>query len=363
MQVGNKYLITLQVITSDQYMAVNGKKFDIVKLVLAVLIVAIHSSMPGMWFRPILRLAVPLFFIISSYLFFSKQRLMTSLEERRRGLRKYAIRILKLYFFWFVLLLPLTIYFRKWYVDFSPETLLTVVRSFLFGSTFMASWFLMASLLGVVVVWLLSRCRVGDKWIVALGVVAYAACCMFSTYYSTVEWNEAVVNGYESYTTIFASPFNSFPCSILFVAIGKILAERKLSFSNVWLIIILVISMIVLYVEFVLTNSYCRVINDDCYFVLPVACACLFILIGQSQPCEIGIDTKKLRATSTIIYCSHATILSYMGLVLKNNGIERPNDAWLMLMFLTALAISVGLSLLLLKLEKYPSLSWLRYSH
>lgn len=159
-------------------MARNGNKFDILKFVLAILIVGIHSSKVGMAFRPVLRLAVPLFFIISSYLFFWKQSTLNSSRERFKGLKKYIKRILSLYFFWFILLLPFTIYYREWNIDFDPEKLLTIARSFFFGSTFVASWFLMASLIGVVVVWLLSAMKVKSVWIIGTGAVIYALCCL-----------------------------------------------------------------------------------------------------------------------------------------------------------------------------------------
>ena len=77
-------------------MAENGNKFDILKLVLAILIVGIHSTKAGMILRPVFRLAVPLFFIISSYLFFLKQCTLSSWRERYKGLKKYAKRINKL---------------------------------------------------------------------------------------------------------------------------------------------------------------------------------------------------------------------------------------------------------------------------
>lgn len=351
------------VVTSEQYMAVNGKKFDILKLVLAVLIVAIHSSVAGMWFRPVLRLAVPLFFMISSYLFFSKQRSLSTLAERKRGLLKYAKRILTLYLFWFVLLLPFTIYYRQWYESFSLATILEIARGFLFGSTFIASWFLMASLTGVVIVWLLARWQVSNKWIVGIGVVVYAACCLFSNYYSTIAASSWVVDAYNSYISIFASPFNSFPCSLLFVAIGKVLAEGALSFSRQRLLLLLAVSMVALYVEFIVACHYCVVVYDDCYFSLPVACTCIFVLIGQSRPCELSIDARKLRACSTIIYCSHATVVSCLGSLLRHQGIDQPSNGWLLCIFFTALALSTGLSLLFLNLEKRKPFHWLRYSH
>lgn len=350
-------------IKSDNYLAHNGNKLDVLKLVLAVLIVGIHSSTPGMVLRPVLRLAVPLFFIISAYLFFGKQRALPSRSARKRGLLKYGKRILLLYSFWFVLLLPFTADLRQWDVDFGFGTVIEILRCFLFSSTFIASWFLMASLLGVALVWLLASLKVKDRWILVIGSILYAACCLCSSYYGVFSRFPGVVNAYEAYTAIFSSPFNSFPCAVLFVAIGKILAERSLWVSNKMLIASLAVSLVMLYAEFFYTGGCLKVVSDDCYFMLPVVSTCIFMLIGQSKPCHFDLDTKKLRAASTIIYCSHGTLLWWLHKRLVAMGIDAGASMSLLFMFTMTLFITLVLSHIILTLEKRQGLRWLKYSH
>lgn len=344
-------------------MAENGNKFDILKLVLAIFIVGIHSTKAGMILRPVFRLAVPLFFIISSYLFFLKQCTLSSWQERYKGLKKYAKRILLLYLFWFLLLFPFTIYYREWYVDFGPEKLITIARSFFFGSTFVASWFLMASLIGVTIVWLLSSLKVKNSVILAIGIVIYMLCCLVSNYYNLLSHCPDFVKAYTSYTDIFTQPFNSFPCSILFVGIGKILAEKELSPSNNLLWIVLFFSMVLLYVEFYITQHYFKAYYDDCFLLLPVACACIFMLIGQSSPRKIDYDTKKLRAYSTIIYCCHGTLLSIMNSVLNFIKMNEINCIIQFAMFFITIFLSIAICELLMRLERRRYFGWLRYSH
>lgn len=341
----------------------NGNKFDILKLILAILIVCIHSTKAGMILRPVFRLAVPLFFMISSYLFFLKQSTLTSRHERCEGFRKYAKRILKLYLFWFVLLLPFTIYYREWYIDFGFEKLTSIVKSFFFGSTFIASWFLMASLIGVAIVWLLSLWKVKNIWIIVIGIVTYLFCCFVSNYNSLMTNFPRFIEVYNGYTSKFTLPFNSFPCSILFVGIGKLLAENQFAPYNKKLFVFLLFSFLGLYIEFFFTKHYCKVYFDDCYFMLPAVCICIFMLIGQSRPCEIGLNTKKLRSYSTIIYCCHGTLLSWQHIILQDMGIKEPDDIAVLLMFLIAIAVPIALAELFLFLERHRHLRWLRYSH
>lgn len=344
-------------------MAENGNKFDILKLVLAIFIVGIHSTRAGMILRPVFRLAVPLFFIISSYLFFLKQFTLSSWRERYKGLKKYAKRILLLYLFWFLLLFPFTIYYREWYVDFCPDKLITIARSFFFGSTFVASWFLMASLVGVTIVWLLSLLKVKNSVILAIGIVIYMLCCLVSNYYNILSHCPSFVKAYTCYTDIFTQPFNSFPCSILFVGIGKILAEKELSPSNKLLWIVLFFSMVLLYVEFYITQHYFKAYYDDCFLLLPVACACIFMLIGQSSPRKTGYDTIKLRTYSTIIYCCHGTLLSIMNSVLNFIKMNEINCIIQFAMFFITIFLSIAICELLMRLERRRYFGWLRYSH
>lgn len=51
--------------------------FDLIKFILSIFIVSIHSGIVPDIFIPIVRIAVPLFFIISSYLLFRKKKEMT----------------------------------------------------------------------------------------------------------------------------------------------------------------------------------------------------------------------------------------------------------------------------------------------
>ena len=84
--------------------------FDIAKFILSVMVVAIHTSFYPEYLYPWLRLAVPLFFVISGYLFFTKS------GGGKLNLYKFVNRVIVLYIFWTIALLPLIFLYRKWYV-------------------------------------------------------------------------------------------------------------------------------------------------------------------------------------------------------------------------------------------------------
>ena len=59
---------------------------DILKIILALFVVVIHSGIDKTVLAPVLRIAVPLFFIISSYFFFTKNAKLQTNKEKNTAL-------------------------------------------------------------------------------------------------------------------------------------------------------------------------------------------------------------------------------------------------------------------------------------
>ena len=135
---------------------------DVMKFIMALFIVDSHVKgylitspiVQNYVIHPIESLAVPTFFVISSFLFFRKARYA---EYQMNLVWHFMKRLCILYLFWCVVWSPI-IYLQKEY--FHPITVwvpLYIIRDFFFGSMFDASWFLGALLVGVPVVCGLSR--------------------------------------------------------------------------------------------------------------------------------------------------------------------------------------------------------------
>ena len=349
-------------IASVDYIKENGKQIDILKFVLAILVVGIHTMPQGFVCRPLLRLAVPMFFIITSFLFFHKQNELTTVQERKQALKKYVKRVMKLYLFWFVLLLPLTVFFRHWYQEPGFMTLVDVVRNFFFGSTFIASWFLMASVINIVFVWFLAHRNVADVWMMVLGVMFYVVCCLVSNYSFWIEDSVTFQRYYAIYTGIFNVPYNSFPCGLLFVVFGKILVTRRLPPHRLQKIVVLLLGllmMVLLYGEYIYVNNHGGAAFDDCYFSLMLLCPCLLMLVASTHWGKIDFDTRKLRYYSTIIYCSHASIAAALRALRDHYGFTMGSGFLLM----ATLLLSMLLGIALVCLEKRKKLRFLKYAH
>lgn len=89
----------------------NYDALDLLKFIMSIMVVAIHTRLFEDVTFPWLRIAVPVFFMISSYFFFAKIR-NTETVAQKSALLNFTKRNLQLYLFYFVLLLPITLYHK-----------------------------------------------------------------------------------------------------------------------------------------------------------------------------------------------------------------------------------------------------------
>lgn len=330
---------------------------DLLKFVLSVMVVAIHINPFGtysVYVRPLLRTAVPLFFLVSSYFFFRRFSQLEGADKRIERLEKYVRRNLALYAFWFVVLLVPTVELRGYLGHGLLNGLYSLLHGFFFGSTFRASWFLMAGVIATVLVAAASR-YLSNRWLFVLSLIPFVACCCLSNYAKA----PLVADHVAALKKLFDGSYNSFWVAIFWVVAGKILAEREgnprhVALGAKGLGCASFCGLAVLYLEqFVVVRNGWSAAND-CYFALPLVCIPLFLLVLRA---DISLPhTDALRAASTVTYCLHFTLFY----VMKNYlHIDLAGDAMYALALLTCWLVTV----LILKLERKPHLGWLKYAH
>ena len=330
----------------------SGGKTDILKFVLSLFIVAIHFAEISV-LSPVLRCAVPLFFMLSSFFFFKKYDSVISVEEKNSLLLNYIKRNLTLYLFWFIVLLPYTIILRGWFDNALIPDLLKICRSFIFSSTFPASWYIMASIIGTSFIALADR-TFSRRIIFVIALLAYVFCCISSNYGNIISSSDKWGSLYLDYTNIFTSPYNSFPVSLLWIYIGRYLSkndETKLSTSFLWLVMF--VSLTLLYVEYFYIQKHAFSSADDCYFFLVPLCIVIMLLFGKVRYIPAN---PFLRKTSTIVFCSHIALGSIVIFTSKLLGIEMGGY-----LFLIIAAGSVILSWVILRLD--TQIKILRYAY
>ncbi len=331
---------------------------DVLKFVLSILIVATHTSFFEGYLTPLVRLAVPAFFMISGYFFFSRTNSCDTEEKKKAYLKKSVTHNLKLYLFWFILLLPLTLYIRKYHTMGIFSGLLHLIRDFLFGSTFQSSWYIVALITGFAIVLFLSD-KISQSALIIIGVIFYIPSLLSSNYEFLLESSDLLKSVGESLSKVFLLPCRNFSVSILYIAIGKYLAEKNYEGKTKKYTITFLLAFAALIAEYLaLRFSGVRIEDTDCYIALPFAAYYLCkVFLTLDITCKHSMVLRKI---STVSYCAHMAVFMVVGKIFKI--FELP-DWQNILRFAATLLLTHILSLVLIKLTDYKFFRILKYSH
>ena len=298
----------------------NYDSIDLLKFILSILIIQIHSDFYLEWMKPYVRIAVPTFFIISSFFFFKKSPTVNNLW-------KYVERLSKLYLFWFIAWGSYFFYAnRDVFISDFCDGIAFLLKSIFMGSTFAASWYISASIIGTIIVFYLSK-KIPNWLLLLLVSIIYAIVTLSTSYYNLFRDSFGIVDDYfYEYTNTHLSV--SFPVSLIFITIGKILAEFKLiQHSKAIIVLLLFVSLVSLQLEFTLVKRLYRL--DDCFFFIIPSSIFLFLLFYNLH--HSLTYAKILRNISTIVYCSHYSIILITGICVFRftNGSLSPLEKFL----------------------------------
>ncbi len=318
--------------------------FDWLKYAMSILIMMIHVGFSTEVI--ITRLAVPVFFMLSAYFFFKK--LNTADKATCPDIyRKFLWRSIKLYVFWFVALLPVTVVARGWAEQQPLELTVNLLSGIVFKSTFLASWYISAYIIGITLAYMMRRFT---ALLLTIGAVCYAVCCLTSNYFAMIDgsWLTDLLGEYE--------PYNSFPVGLLFIGFGKILAERTENLNPWQAGLMLAVGTAMLFAENHMIESNQWRKADDCYFSAILCAPAIVILAKQLPPMLPNIKTGMLRKMSTINYCSHFSILY----IVKYHLLPGESKGIYMAIVLGGCA---ALSFMLIYIANRPKLRWIRYCY
>lgn len=337
--------------------AKNYDVIDLMKLILCIFVVTLHvNPFEGGYnpLKPIDRIAVPIFFLISSYFFFSELIKKQNNREKNKQLCKYIIRNMKLYISWFIVLLPVTLHVRGYLQMGLLMGIKQLVLDFLFSNTFLASWYIAASVIGIVIVYYLTK-NIGNTWTLLFGMLVYLFCCLESNYKNLCDNMIPLFEWYHGRI------YNSFPVSIVWIILGKIIAEKKeYIFHKIKtgkVAAILLCFLLLLYIEYLMIRKFEIAVADDCYLMLLLVCPCIYILILQWN---IHFKFSYLcRKFSTITYCLHSS----MGKIINSVCIFLFGSFRLknMAVFLLTLLSCFIVFLIIEKIKQQKYFYWVKY--
>ena len=331
--------------------------FDIVKFFLSLMVVAIHCELFPLTLYPWLRLAVPLFFVISSYLFFGNLQKCKTVGEKNQKWRKYVKRNIILYLFWLIVLLPYTLYIQQYFAEGVINGILIFTKSLLFGSTFPASWFIQALIVSVTIVFWASK-RIKNRYLLVLSLLIYCFAIFKSSYWSLVEELPFLNDIYDGYELVFSSPVFNASSAFVWIVIGKIFAEKKIRISNIFTLIGGLMSAILLYAEWFFVRTINGSFNNDCYFFLIPTVFFLFQFVRHINLSSNKV-TRFLGKCSTLVYTTHMPTITVVSFLCRRMGC---NLRALIVFTIVAIICTLG-SYIVLKIEKHHVFKWLKYSH
>lgn len=331
--------------------------FDLVKLILALFVVAIHSQLYPQILNPLLRLAVPLFFIISSYFFFGKLKSITEKTEKRRALWRFIKRNITLYAFYFIVLLPHTLYFRNYFSNGVLKGILVLIKSLLFASTFSASWYIQATIFATLIIFFLSR-KMKNSILLIITLLIYLLVCVRSSYWELISGYGGINKIAACYEYFFGSPIVSAPAALLWITLGKCFAESKWDINKNLKYALLPLFTILLFIEGEIVKRITEKLNPDCYvFLIPVAI--LVFLIIKDINIKSNVVFQNFGKLSVIIYTTHSVYVTVFNFIFKNILSYQNN----IIIFVSVAVFSICTGIVILYLEKYKYFKWLKFAY
>ena len=299
---------------------------DLAKLVMALLVVAIHAGFftdidGGLAFviiQVFARMGVPFFFIASGF-FFSK-----GLAKRPGGeagyLRSYVAKLLGMFAFWCLVMLPFWTRNLVASKGFGPTQALILLRTVLFDPG--VFWYLEALVVCALVSWpFLKRGREGI--LLALGAVCYVFGMFGDSYYGLVKDLPILGDLYRAYFTVFVHVRKGLPFGLLFFATGTLLARRedRLGAGLGPLGVALATALGLRGLELALVSKGGFALdNSVSLFVAPPAILA-FLIALRASPRIDDAKARDLRSMSSTLFFSHQFMLELVILFVRYTGI------------------------------------------
>ena len=229
-----------------------------------------------------------------------------------------------------------------------------VINNTLFSSTFVASWFIVASITAMVIVFYASK-KLSNSAMLVLSTIIYLIVSLSSSYSFLIQGTFLEIF-FKYYTFIFTEMNLSFPIALIYMVLGEIIAENDWQIKRYILIIWLIISAVMLYVEWRILYHYTLKCNLDAYLLLPMISVALFLLVKSFNVKIKGATTY--RKCSTIIYASHGSIIPLVKDTLKLLEISYNP----LVISIITLCLCLVLSHIIFKLQKCEKLKFLEYA-
>lgn len=334
----------------------NYNGIDVVKLLMALCVVAIHLTPFAMFgenvsflFDKILtRAAVPFFFCSSGFFLKMKLDSTTSNAEFKLQVIKFVKRILFMYIIWTIIYLPCIIFWFK--VD--NETILSFVQKCIFDGSYLHLWYLPSVMIAGVLAALFIR-KIGTIKSLVIAIALYVIGLFDTSYFGLIK-NFELQSFVKIYDEIFITTRNGVFFGLIFILLGFLAYETRQKLSKS--VFLLIFSIIGLFIEmYMLRNFDIARSYEGVLFTVPVT----YFLLQVAKEIRLSDKAiyKNIRTMGVLIYLSHCWV-DFTFSVLCYNILHRTFNS--MIRFGYTLVITVLLSILIIKLQKNQKFRWFR---
>ena len=278
------------------------------------------------------RIAVPFYFTASGFLLFRKTE-FNNLNQNR--IKKYCFKILRLLGTWTFLL-------------------------FVGGSVQL--WYLGALVLAVIILSVLIKKETPMRWIVLISFILFFIGLLGDSYYGFIEplkqflIPKIFLVGYE---TVFSTTRNGVFFGLIFVLLGALFAQKRIVINNVFAVVGLFISLLIMLIEVYLLKQYSHPKDYNMYLSLLPVLFFLFYIVSHIKIKNRPIY-QSLRIIGMIVFFTHLFVNYFVGLAIEiaNN---KTGLNLTVFQFIITLSFTTILAILIERLSKTNRFQWLKY--
>ncbi len=320
--------------------------FDLFKFIVSFVVMIVHTRILGdsrfHALHPWCRIAIPVYFMISSFLFFSKYDRLPD-GKKSAYLWKFVKRDLILYLFWFIVFLPFTTIYR----NYLHKGIAFFFGTILLGSSFPASWYLMALAIGIIFVAKLDR-GIGKYIVPVIAFLFFLLCLGQNTWRVAADKTVFPPKIYNATEISYAVTFF---VSIIWIWMGRLFVrykKRVLAVNIKMVAAAFICSLILLFFEDKwLYDRGLFTMNNDVYISCLLAGPLFFWIILKL---DIHIPhAKTMRCMSTLIYCIHASIAELLRVYVVLPKFGKYEMPWATLCFAATAVSTLLLGWLIMK--------------
>jgi len=348
----------------------NYNAIDIARVIFAILVVSAHvkplgnvdeDSFLGIinFFiqKYMARIAVPFFFVSSGFFLYRK---MYNKREIRQVSVAYIKRLLRQYFIWSIIYLPLSVeeflgHKWGWY-----HSIKIYIRNVIFAGSFIHLWFLPALVFSIILVSFMLIHDIHPKVIVLVAFLFYIMGLLGQSWYGMIlpikgAWPE-LWTALKRVGAIIVTTRDGLFDGFLYVAIGMYLAVRNVRLKMTTAIEYFCMSMVAMLAEVLLLQYIGFICAYEMFLFAVPATLFLFLFLIELYLNENDIY-KDLRIISKIIYFSHFWI--YVAIKRLFSKIHQ-SMADSCLVFIFTLLFAFLLSFVVMKVSRNKMFSWLK---